>query len=78
MNNLLGAIDKPHAKYPHVYAAVRFDSYVSGHHAAAVVKGIPSRDLAEREPARLHELNQGRGSNYTVQATRFIESEPDR
>lgn len=77
---MLGATDKPHANYPHVYAIVRFDSYVSGENAATVVKVIPSRDLAEREAARLNELKKGKQSFYTVQLTRFVESleaEPD-
>ena len=75
---MLGATDKPHAKYPHVYAIVRFDSYMTGQNAATVVKVIPSRDLAEREAARLNKLKSGEGSIYSVQVTRFIDSpEPE-
>ncbi len=72
-----GATDKPHAKYPHVYAIVRFDSYMSAENAATVVKVIPSRDVAEREAARLNDLEKGKKgkqSLYTVQTTRFVES----
>ena len=71
---MLGATDKPHVKYPHVYAIVRFDSYMSGTNAATVVKVISSRDVAEQETARLNDLKKGKQSIYTVQVTRFVES----
>lgn len=71
---MLGATDKAHAKFPHVYAIVRFDSFMNGADAATVVKVMPSRDIAGREAARLSELNKGKGSVYTVQVTRFMGS----
>ncbi len=71
---MLGATDRPHAKYPHVYAIVRFGSYMSGENAATVVKVLASRDLADQEAARLNELKKGKHSSYTVQVTRFVES----
>jgi hypothetical protein len=69
------APDQPHAKYPHVYAIVRFDQYVSLvnlEHCATVVKVLPTRDLAEQETERLRRLNKGKGCTYVVQTTRFI------
>ena len=66
---------KPHSKYPHVYAIVRFDhDAISIEHKATVVKVLSSRDLAEEEAARLREVNQGKECTYVVQATRFVET----
>ena len=78
MNEMLRAPDKPHRKYPHVYAIVRFDLYVRSSvvHSATVVKVLPSRDLAEQEAARLRHLNKGKECIYDVQTTRFIGSFP--
>jgi hypothetical protein len=72
---MLRAADKPHRKYTHVYAVVRFDLDVSRsnvEHSATVVKILPSRDLAEQEVARLREINKGKKCIYDVQTTRFI------
>jgi hypothetical protein len=72
---MLRASDKPHHKYPHVYAVVRFDLYVSRgsvEHSATVVKVLPSRDRAEQEAARLRKVNKGKKCMYDVQTTRFI------
>jgi hypothetical protein len=75
---MLGTTDKPHSKYPHVYAIVRFDLYVrsSVENGATVVKVLPSRDLAEKEAARLGNLNKGKECVYAVQVTRFIGTLP--
>jgi len=70
-------MDKPHSKYPHVYAVVRFDFPVSQsnpENTAAVVKVLPSRILAEKEASRLREVNSGKRCVYVVQATRFVTS----
>ena len=74
MNNLRRALDRPHRKYPHVYAIVRFDLHVrSGpEQSATVVKVLPSRDLAEQEAERLRNLNKGKKCVYDVQISRFI------
>lgn len=74
MNKMLRAPDKPHQKYPHVYAIVRFDLYVSRSSvdSATVVKVLPSRDQAEQEAARLRDVNKGKECIYDVQTTRFI------
>ena len=67
--------DKPHSKYPHVYAIVRFDSSVSTlENNATVVKVLPLKTMAEQEVARLKESNKGKRSVYTVQTTRFAHS----
>jgi hypothetical protein len=69
-----GAPDKPHAKYPRVYAIVRFDLLMKGEHVATVAKVISSKKLAEQEAARLNEGNKGKDCIYSVQTTRFVES----
>jgi len=67
--------DKPHSKYPRVYAIVRFDHDAIGiEHRATVVKVLSSRDLAEQEAARLRVVNKGKECIYVVQATRFVET----
>jgi hypothetical protein len=66
-------MDKPHSKYSHVYAIVRFDSQVSLEDSATVVKVLSSRVLAEQEASRLREVNKGKHCIYSVQVTRFIE-----
>jgi hypothetical protein len=67
-------MDKPHAKYLHLYAIVRFDPYQSGENGATVVKVFPSKELAEEEASRLREVNKGKQSTYVVQIARFVES----
>lgn len=68
------APDSPHSKYPHVYAVLRFDLYMSGENSATVVKVIPSQAPAEEEAARLNNVNKGKQCIYTVQTTRFVEN----
>jgi len=68
-------MDKPHSKYPHVYAIVRFDSYVIDlENAATVVKVMASRVEAEKEASRLREVNKGKQCLYAVQTTRFVDT----
>jgi hypothetical protein len=66
------APDKPHAKYPHVYAIVRIDSYKETENCATVVKVMAARDQAEQEAERLRKVNQGKQYIYEVQITRFV------
>jgi hypothetical protein len=66
------APDKPHAKYPHVYAIVRIDSYKASENSATVVKVAATRDQAEQEVARLRRVNQGKRCIYEVPITRFV------
>jgi hypothetical protein len=72
MSDLPSATDKPHAKYPHVYAIVRIDSIQPLENCATVVKVMAARDQAEGEAARLREVNDGKDCIYVVQTTRFI------
>jgi hypothetical protein len=69
---MLRAPDKPHRKYPHVYAIIRIDSYRALETCATVVKVMASRDQAEQEAARLRKLNEGKECTYIVQTTRFV------
>jgi hypothetical protein len=68
----LQAPDKPHSKFSHVYAIVRFDLNSSGTNGATVVKVMSSRDLAEQETARLNNVNAEKHCIYEVQTSRFI------
>ncbi len=69
---MLHASDRPHAKYAHVYAIVRIDSYKASENSATVVKVMATRDQAEQEAARLRRVNQGKQCIYEVQITRFV------
>ena len=69
---MLRAPNKPHRKYPHVYAIIRIDSYMALENCATVVKVMASRDQAEQEAARLIKLNKGKECTYIVQTTRFV------
>ena len=66
------AADKPHAKYPHVYAIVRIDSLQVSENFATVVKVMATRDQAEQEAARLRDVNEDKQCTYIVQTTRFV------
>jgi hypothetical protein len=73
------APEKPHLKYPYVYAIVRFDLYMSRfklENCATVVKVLPSRDIAEEEAERLRQVNKGKECTYVVQTTRFVGASP--
>ena len=65
--------DKPHSKFAHVYAIVRFDLNSSRANAATVVKVMSSQDLAEQEAARLNKVNSDKDCAYEVQTARFVE-----
>jgi hypothetical protein len=67
-------MDKPHCKYLHRYAIVRFDPHLSGENGATVVKVFPSKELAEQEASGLTEVNRGKQCTYAVQIARFAES----
>ena len=70
-------VNKSHARYPHVYAIVRFDSDMTGlENMATVVKVFEAQIPAEKEAARLQELNKGKSCIYKVQITRFIGIRP--
>jgi galactose-1-phosphate uridylyltransferase len=68
-------MNKPHSKYLHVYAIVRFDSYVSDmEDAATVVKVFASKVEAEKVAIRLREVNKEKRCIYTVQITRSVDT----
>jgi hypothetical protein len=70
---------KPHSKYPHVYAIIRFDldaSPTNIGHSATVVKVFSSLNTVETEAARLREVNEGKDCTYVVQTTRFVGNPP--
>jgi hypothetical protein len=72
------AVNKPNLRYLHVYAVVRFDSYRrTPESQATVVKVFRSQALAERDASRLHKLKANKTSTYSVQITRFVETETD-
>ncbi len=64
--------EKPHTKYPHVYAIVRIDSYKRLETCATVVKVMATRDQAEQEAERLRKVNKDKECSYEVQITRFV------
>jgi predicted DNA-binding ArsR family transcriptional regulator len=68
------APDKPNAKYPHVYAILRIDSFQSLEKCATVVKVMAARDQAEEEAARLRDVNEDKECTYIVQTARFVGS----
>ena len=68
-----------HSKYPHVYAIIRFEMDVPPtriEHSATVVKIRSSLEFAEKEAARLREINQAKNCTYVVQTTRFVGTSP--
>jgi hypothetical protein len=67
-------MDKPHSKYLHRDAIVRFDPHLRGENGTTVVKFFPSNELAEQEASRLSEVNRGKQCTYAVQIARFVES----
>jgi hypothetical protein len=72
MSKMPVATDKPNAKYPHVYAIVRIDSFQPVQNCATVVKVMAARDQAEQEAARLRDVNEYKECTYVVQTTKFV------
>ncbi len=69
------SIDKPHSKYLHMFAVVRYDLPISPNHpqnSISVVKTFSTRALAEEEADRLRAANEAKGCTYEVQTTRFV------
>ncbi len=76
---MLPAPEHPHREYPHVYAILRFDLYMSTKRVediTTVVKVLASRDQAEQGAARLRDVNRGKNCIYAIQITRFIGNPP--
>jgi len=69
-------LEKPHSKFEHVYAIVRFDFPVnpeSPTNSVNVVKVFSSSEIADTEAARLNRVNQDKRCSYHVYITRFVE-----
>jgi hypothetical protein len=67
-------VDKPNARFKHLYAIVRIDFPVNSDHpesSVMVVKVLPSRESAEIETARLNRINAGKNCTYSMQITRM-------
>jgi hypothetical protein len=70
-----GAIDQPHAKYPHGFAIVRIDLPVSGRNpedSLAVVKVFSAELAAKEDAARLNKVNADKRCKYVVLVTHLI------
>jgi hypothetical protein len=71
----MGAVDKPHSCYEHVYAIVRADlplNQAMPENSVSVVKVMSSRQMADREAARLNGINKDKACRYFVNTTRFV------
>jgi hypothetical protein len=70
------ALDKPHSKFPHVYAVVRtdipFDEHNPGN-SISVVKVDRSREAAEAEVSRLNGINADKNCTYVCCISRLID-----
>jgi hypothetical protein len=67
-------IDKPNARYKHLYAVLRIDIPVHPDHpesSITVVKVFASKESAEEETARLNRINAEKNCNYHMQITRM-------
>ena len=68
--------NRPNLRYRHVYAVVRIDaplSEPSPENNISVVKVFVSEPDAEKEVARLSEVNADKSCVYTLQTTRLVE-----
>jgi hypothetical protein len=74
----MSVTDRPHSQYEHVYVIVRVDLPVvddaSPENSIAVVKVLSSKEAADREVARLNEVNGGKGCKYVNFVSRLIPS----
>jgi hypothetical protein len=67
-------VNEPHSKFERVYAIVRFDLPISpeaSESGIAVVKVFSSDEIAEKEAARLNQMNADKKCEYRVYMTRF-------
>ena len=68
-------MDKPHSKFVHVYAIVRFDfpmDAANPENTVAVVKVFESKALAEAEASRLNRINENKRCTYRVCTSRLM------
>ena len=72
---MMGETLKPSIKYQHVYAILRYEADETESCPIdlriTVKKVVIDPNYAEREVKRLNDLNQGKGSYYFSQITRF-------
>ena len=69
-------LNKPHSKLKHAYAIVRIDpplSEADPEDHVSVVKVFISETDAEKEVARLNDVNSDKGCVYVLQITRLVE-----
>lgn len=69
------SVDKPHSKFEHLYAIVRFDLPINLEYPAnsvTVVKVFSSQGAADQEASRLNHVNENKACKYDVYITRFI------
>ena len=67
--------EKPHSKFRHVYAIVRFDlppNAENPENTVSVVKVFSSRTHAEHEIVRLNGVNASKACRYVLQVTKLI------
>jgi len=68
-------LDKPHSKFEHVYAIVRFDFPINSEsptNSVTVVKVFSSEAAANQEASRLNHVNKYKSCTYDVYLSRFI------
>jgi hypothetical protein len=71
----MNVINKPNAKFRHVYAVVRIDLPVSNEtpeDSFSVLKIFPIAHLADKEVARLSKVNSDEGCIYKSFITRIV------
>lgn len=67
-------MNKPNAKYDHVYAIIRLDGFYENmtiQDAITVTKVVWSEELAKQEVARLTTINSDKRCYYFYQITRI-------
>jgi hypothetical protein len=71
-------VDKPHSKYEHIFVVLRSLDKKIEHpeYLVSLTKAYATQADAEREAARMNELNGPEGSRYFVQIARFVPAEP--
>jgi hypothetical protein len=69
-------MDKPHSRFTHLYALIRYDVPLDSenlHSSVSVIKIFANRADAEEEANRLGSINDRTKCVYQVQVTRFAD-----
>ena len=69
-------LNKPNRQYRHAYAVVRIDrpvSETSPENSISIVKAFLSENDAEKEMARLNDVNADKSCGYVLKITRLVE-----